>query len=130
MPSVCKIPVSITWKSVPAHSASNCRRSRVTPASSVVTAAFAASYMVGVVIVLAPAGAGVRELTLIALLAPLLGVPSATAAALLMRVVHTIDDFAIAGIAWLATLANITGVDLEAALAKYTTPGRVEGTKD
>ncbi len=67
-----------------------------------VTAAFAASYMVGVVIVLAPAGAGVRELTLIALLAPLFGVPSATAAALLMRVVHTIDDFAIAGIAWLA----------------------------
>jgi len=67
-----------------------------------VTAAFAASYMVGVVVVLAPAGAGVRELTLIALLAPLFGVPSATAAALLMRVVHTIDDFAIAGIAWLA----------------------------
>ncbi|MEQ9616847.1 MAG: MazG nucleotide pyrophosphohydrolase domain-containing protein [Phycisphaerales bacterium] len=32
--------------------------------------------------------------------------------------------------AWLATLANITGVDLEAALSKYTTPGRVEGVKD
>ena len=32
--------------------------------------------------------------------------------------------------AWLATLANIMNVDLERALAKYTTPGRVEGTKD
>lgn len=33
-------------------------------------------------------------------------------------------------IAWLATLANIHGVDLEQALAKYTTPGIVEGVKD
>lgn len=32
--------------------------------------------------------------------------------------------------AWLCTLANISGVDLAQALAKYTTPGRVEGTKD
>ena len=33
-------------------------------------------------------------------------------------------------LAWLATLANITGVDLERALAKYTVEGRVEGTKE
>lgn len=33
-------------------------------------------------------------------------------------------------IAWLATLANIHGVDLERSLTKYTTPGRVEGVKD
>ncbi len=33
-------------------------------------------------------------------------------------------------LAWLATLANITGVDLTEALSKYTQPGRVEGTKD
>lgn len=33
-------------------------------------------------------------------------------------------------LAWLATLANITGVDLASTLAKYTTPGRVEGVKD
>ena len=32
-------------------------------------------------------------------------------------------------LAWLATLANITGVDLDDALRKYTTPGRVEGVK-
>jgi NTP pyrophosphatase (non-canonical NTP hydrolase) len=33
-------------------------------------------------------------------------------------------------IAWLTTLANIHGVDLEKALTKYTTPGKVEGVKD
>jgi NTP pyrophosphatase (non-canonical NTP hydrolase) len=32
-------------------------------------------------------------------------------------------------IAWLATLANIAGVDLEAALTKYTDPDRVKGVK-
>jgi NTP pyrophosphatase (non-canonical NTP hydrolase) len=32
-------------------------------------------------------------------------------------------------LAWLTTLANINGVDLERALAKYTDPTRVEGVK-
>src|SRR5688572_26165098 len=32
--------------------------------------------------------------------------------------------------AWLMTLANINGVDMEAALRKYTVPGLVEGVKD
>ncbi|HYE63900.1 MAG TPA: MazG nucleotide pyrophosphohydrolase domain-containing protein [Phycisphaerales bacterium] len=32
-------------------------------------------------------------------------------------------------IAWVTTLANITGVDLEKALSKYTDPTRVEGVK-
>lgn len=32
-------------------------------------------------------------------------------------------------IAWLTTLANIHGVDLERALSKYTEPDRVEGVK-
>jgi NTP pyrophosphatase (non-canonical NTP hydrolase) len=32
-------------------------------------------------------------------------------------------------IAWLCTLANINGVNLESALAKYTVPGKVEGVK-
>lgn len=33
-------------------------------------------------------------------------------------------------IAWLTTLANIHGVDLEKALTKYTDPERVKGVKD
>lgn len=32
-------------------------------------------------------------------------------------------------LAWLVTLANINGVDLNKALTKYTQPGRVEGVK-
>lgn len=33
-------------------------------------------------------------------------------------------------LAWLATLANINGVDLSEAISKYTDRGRVEGVKD
>lgn len=33
-------------------------------------------------------------------------------------------------LAWLMTLANITGVDFEKAVTKYTEEGRVEGTKE
>jgi NTP pyrophosphatase (non-canonical NTP hydrolase) len=33
-------------------------------------------------------------------------------------------------LAWLMTMANITGVDLTEAVRKYTIPGRVEGVKD
>ncbi len=33
-------------------------------------------------------------------------------------------------LAWLATLANINGVDLAATLIKYTDPNRVQGIKD
>ncbi|NUQ66853.1 MAG: nucleotide pyrophosphohydrolase [Phycisphaerales bacterium] len=32
--------------------------------------------------------------------------------------------------AWLTTLANVNGVDLEEALSKYTQPDRVSGVKD
>jgi len=32
-------------------------------------------------------------------------------------------------LAWLVTLANVNGVDLEAALTKYTDPERVKGVK-
>ncbi len=33
-------------------------------------------------------------------------------------------------LAWLATLANVNGVDLEKALSKYTDETRVQGVKD
>lgn len=42
---------------------------------------------------------------------------------------NLVEEFADV-LAWLATLANITGVDLTHALAKYTEEGRVKGTKD
>ena len=42
---------------------------------------------------------------------------------------NLVEEFADV-IAWLCTLANINGVDLTAALTKYTDPTRVEGVKD
>ncbi len=69
-------------------------------------AAFAAAYVVGVLVVVAPAGAGAREVMLIALLTPIVGLPAAAAAALLIRVVHTVADFTAAGIAWLVARSN------------------------
>jgi uncharacterized membrane protein YbhN (UPF0104 family) len=65
-----------------------------------VTGAVAAAYLVGVVVVIAPAGVGAREATLGLLLAPTLGVPAAAAVALLSRLVHTVGDLLLAGIAW------------------------------
>ncbi|TIC84212.1 lysylphosphatidylglycerol synthase domain-containing protein [Nocardioides sp. GY 10127] len=65
------------------------------------TAAFAAAYVVGVLVVVAPAGVGARELALVALLAPAVGVGHATAIALVTRVLQTAADFAAAALATL-----------------------------
>jgi hypothetical protein len=71
-------------------------------------AAFALSYAVGVVIVLAPAGVGAREALFVLLLTPLLGVAGATALALLARVVHTAADGLMAAGWW--TVARRTRI--------------------
>ena len=63
-------------------------------------AAFATAYAVGVAIVVAPAGVGAREVTLVALLSPMLGVGAAGAVAILVRVLHTGADLLLALVAW------------------------------
>ncbi len=65
-------------------------------------AAFATAYAVGVAIVVAPAGVGPREVTLVALLSPMLGVGAAGAVAVLVRVLHTGADLLLALVAWAA----------------------------
>ncbi|MDR7255362.1 uncharacterized membrane protein YbhN (UPF0104 family) [Nocardioides sp. BE266] len=62
-------------------------------------AAFALAHAAGVLFVVAPAGVGAREAVLVALLAPVLGVPGAAAAAVLLRVAHALADFLVAGAA-------------------------------
>lgn len=62
--------------------------------------AFTISYVVGVLVVVAPAGFGAREATLALLLTPSVGVASAAAIAILARVIHTLADFSIAALAW------------------------------
>jgi len=66
------------------------------------TAAFAVAFVAGVLVPFAPAGFGIREGVLILLLTPQVGLATATAVALLTRVVHTTADFSIAGMSWLA----------------------------
>jgi uncharacterized membrane protein YbhN (UPF0104 family) len=60
---------------------------------------FAFAWCVGFVVVFAPAGAGIRELLLIATLSPMLGVGKATAVALVSRVLMTAGDLITAGAA-------------------------------
>jgi hypothetical protein len=67
---------------------------------AVAAGAFATAYAVGVLVVLAPAGLGARDVTLIALLAPVTGVTNATAIALITRVLHTGSDLLLAAVAW------------------------------
>jgi uncharacterized membrane protein YbhN (UPF0104 family) len=64
----------------------------VLPLAMICTAAFALGWIVGVVVVIAPAGVGAREAVLILALAPLLGVGPATTVSLLLRVCHTLAD--------------------------------------
>ena len=67
--------------------------------------AFALSYVVGVVVVVAPAGVGAREVTLVALLAPVVGLGPAGAVAVLTRVLHTAGDLGLALLTWALTRA-------------------------
>ena len=60
---------------------------------------YAFAWSVGFLIVFAPAGAGVRDVLLVAVLGPVLGVGSATAVALVSRVVTTVGDLLAAALA-------------------------------
>lgn len=69
------------------------------PGPGAAVAAFALAHAAGVLLVVAPAGVGAREVVLVALLAPVVGVPAAGAAAVLVRVAHALADFLLAGAA-------------------------------
>ena len=60
---------------------------------------YAFAWCVGFVIVIDPAGAGIREALLVAALAPVLGASPALAVALVSRAVNTISDLLVAGAA-------------------------------
>lgn len=62
----------------------------------VCTAAFALGWIVGMAVIIAPAGVGAREAVLIVALTPLLGVVPATTVALILRVGHTLADMLLA----------------------------------
>ncbi|MCG8917590.1 lysylphosphatidylglycerol synthase domain-containing protein [Actinokineospora sp. PR83] len=60
------------------------------------TSGFALSWLVGLVVVFAPAGLGAREAVLVLVLGPVLGVVAATAVGLLLRACHTVADMGLA----------------------------------
>ena len=60
---------------------------------------FAFAWSVGFIVVFAPAGAGVRDVLLVAMLGPVLGVAQATAVALVSRVLLTVGDLLTAAVA-------------------------------
>lgn len=60
------------------------------------TGGFALSWLIGVVIVLAPAGVGARETVIALLLTPLIGGPAAASVGILLRVCHTVADVGLA----------------------------------
>jgi hypothetical protein len=63
---------------------------------------YAFAWCVGFLVIFAPAGAGIRELLLVAALAPMLGTGAATAVALVSRVVTTVSDLMVAAAAALS----------------------------
>lgn len=60
------------------------------------TGGFALSWLVGVLIVIAPAGVGARETVIALALAPIIGVAAAASVGLVLRVCHTVADVGLA----------------------------------
>lgn len=69
--------------------------------------AFALAWCLGFVFILAPAGAGVREVAMVAALAPVLDRPAAIAAALCSRLIVSVGDLVCAGAAGLAARRTV-----------------------
>ena len=76
-----------------------------TPAFAFLLAAYTFAWLVGFVVPFAPSGLGVREATLIALLAPELGVAAATALTVGLRLANIAGDFLAIGAVEAARLA-------------------------
>jgi uncharacterized membrane protein YbhN (UPF0104 family) len=71
--------------------------------------AYGIATALGLVAVPIPAGAGVREAALVLVLSPELGVAGATLVAVLARLILTVSDLAIAGVATVATRSERSG---------------------
>lgn len=74
------------------------------------TGGFAFAWCAGFLVLLAPAGAGVREVVLVASLSPVLGTGKATALALVSRLLTTVGDLLMATLAgWLGRARRADG---------------------
>jgi uncharacterized membrane protein YbhN (UPF0104 family) len=80
--------------------------------------AYAFAWCVGFLIVFAPSGLGVREVLLVTMLAPMVGAGTATAVALVSRVLTTVSDLLCAAVA--ASSHRKTKAAQETAESRYT----------
>lgn len=76
-----------------------------------VASAFAAAYVLGYVMIFAPAGVGVREGFLVAFLTPYLGVGPAGALAVMARLWTTAVELLPAAAFWVTTMSPVSGTD-------------------
>ena len=82
---------------------------------------FAFAWSVGFLVVFAPAGAGIRDVLLVAILGPVLGVGSATAVALVSRALMTAGDLLTAALAaWCGQAPHARGGKRDAGNAPET----------
>jgi uncharacterized membrane protein YbhN (UPF0104 family) len=58
--------------------------------------AFALAWVAGLLVLIAPAGLGAREVVLVLVFAPMVGAAAATSVALLLRVCHVLVDVVLA----------------------------------
>jgi len=70
--------------------------------------AFSLAFAIGLVVPLAPAGLGLREGALVFLLAPTAGLGSAVVAATVMRLLHLLGDFGLAGAYWWISRSSLS----------------------
>ncbi len=96
---------------------------------------YAFAWCAGFVFVIAPAGAGVRDVLLIAALSPVIGTGPATAVTLVSRAVNTISDLLVAGIAAASrrrgqrdAIGTAEGKDQAVPQAEAVTPGLLRPT--
>jgi hypothetical protein len=73
------------------------------PSFAAALGGFTLAWAVGLLVVFAPAGAGAREIVLVAVLTPVLGVDPAIILAIISRVLLTASDLSLAALAVLAT---------------------------
>lgn len=82
------------------------------PPMVVAIGAYALAYVAGLVILLAPAGFGIREAVLVALLTPSIGVARAAGVAILSRLISTLSDFVLAIVTHLLDRRRPSGGEL------------------
>jgi uncharacterized membrane protein YbhN (UPF0104 family) len=88
------------------------------------SSAFAAAYVLGYLAIFAPAGVGVREASLLALLSPQLGAAAAGAVAVLARLWSTGVEVVFAGAFWAREVAHPVGTEPSAEPEPAATPDR------